>query len=79
MGVYWGEPVRFKFTADPVVYHNLSVGRQWDNGVSVWFGIPNVLGEEPPFVSKATGNTIANSARYPQYDLRSTRLAEFVL
>ena len=71
--MYRGEPVRFKFKTGPVIYHDLSTGKSWDNGVSVRFGISNLLDEEPPFVSQAVGNTIANSARYPQYDLYGRR------
>ena len=74
MGTYWGEPVRFEMTADAVMYHNLSAGKFWDNGVTIRFGISNLLDEEPPAVSAIGGfNLIANSARYPQYDLYGRR------
>jgi len=73
IGTYRGQPVKFKFTAGPVTYHDLSAARSWPNGVLLRFGISNVLDQEPPFVSQAVGNTIANAARYPQYDLYGRR------
>jgi iron complex outermembrane receptor protein len=73
LGTYWGESVRYKMTADAVTYHNLSAARSWDNGLSLRFGVSNLLDEQPPVISRGAGNTIANSARYPQYDLYGRR------
>ena len=60
-------------SADPVMYHNLSAGKSWDNGVSLRLGVSNLLDEEPPVISPFL-NVIANSAFYPQYDFYGRRL-----
>ena len=74
-GYYWDEPIRYVMSAGSVVYHNLSAGKSWDNGVSLRLGLSNLLDEEPPVISAVRGlNMIANSARYPQYDLYGRRL-----
>jgi iron complex outermembrane recepter protein len=71
-GTYRGEPVRFVVSTDHVIYHNLSVSREFDKGLNAIFGVANALDEKPPRVTTlATGaglSTVGNSAFYSQYD-----------
>ena len=63
--------VRYVLGTDAFVYHNVSVAVEPDEGLSVRFGVSNVLDEEPPFVTELSGefnSTIGNVPVVSNYD-----------
>lgn len=72
IATYFGEDVRVVLKTDTVVYHALSVSREFeDMGLMARLGVSNVLDEEPPQVTilnLGELDTIGNSAFYSQYD-----------
>jgi iron complex outermembrane recepter protein len=69
---YRGEEVRVVLETDDVIYHNVSVGYDFDNGLKAIVGVSNLMDEAPPRVTTlatdATVETVGNSAFYSQYD-----------
>jgi iron complex outermembrane receptor protein len=67
---YLFENVRYVLSTDSVVYHNVSVAVEPDEGLNVRFGISNVLDEKPPLVTALSEefDTVGNVALYSQYD-----------
>ena len=48
---------------DPILYHDLEAGFQFDSGVSVRAAITNVTDEDPPYLNVAPANTNASTYR----------------
>ncbi len=67
---YQFENVRYVLSTDSVVYHNISVAVEPDEGLNVRLGVSNVLDEKPPLVTALSGefDTVGNVALYSQYD-----------
>jgi len=58
-----------------VVYHNVSVGREFGKGFSAILGMSNAFDKEPPQVSRSgVMDTMGRSAFYSQYDWRGRRV-----
>ncbi len=72
--VYRGETVRVVLETDAVVYHNLSVGYDFNNGLKAIVGVSNALDEAPPQITTLSTDaddyvtTVGNSAFETQYD-----------
>lgn len=66
---YLGQPVEYKLRTEPVVYHNVSLAREW-NDFNIRAGVSNLFDEHPPAVTTISGeyDTIGTSAFYSQYD-----------
>lgn len=70
-----GVPVRYVLDTPDVFYHDVSVTKSFDNGISVVAGVANLFDEQPPQVS-SLGNrvtVIGNSPFYSQYDMLGQR------
>jgi iron complex outermembrane receptor protein len=70
-----GREVRFVLNAPSVQYHDISVTKAFDSGVTVIAGVSNVFDEEPPQVS-SLGNQVTvqgNSPFESQYDMFGQR------
>jgi iron complex outermembrane receptor protein len=71
---YFGVTYDAEMSTDSVVYHNFSVGYEWEEqGLTALLGVANLTGEDPPQVTTEGGtdeeiNYIGNSAFYSQYD-----------
>ena len=59
-----------------VVYHNISLGYEFDNGIEAMLGVSNAFNKKPPQVSNTgwSGSTMGRSAFYSQYDWRGRRV-----
>ena len=71
--LYFGETYDAVMYTDAVVYHNLSVSYEWDNGFRALLGVANLTAEDPPQVTTQGGTEaeidyIGNSVFYSQYD-----------
>ena len=68
----WGQEVAIDLKAEFTMYHNLSVGRDFANGVTARLGVRNALNETPPrMTSWQTGaevSTLGQVSFYSQYD-----------
>jgi len=68
----WGEEVAIDLKAESTMYHNLSVSRDFANGVTARLGVRNALDETPPrMTSWQTGaevDVLGRAAFYSQYD-----------
>ncbi|MEX2257401.1 MAG: TonB-dependent receptor [Woeseia sp.] len=68
----WGEEVAIDLKAEFTMYHNLSVSRDFANGVTARLGVRNALDETPPrMTSWQTGaevNVLGQASFYSQYD-----------
>ena len=77
LSTYRGETVRVKVKSGPIVYHNISVGKSWDSGLSIWLGVSNLFDQAPPVVTTldvgAEIVTWGNSVFAPQYDYYGRR------
>ncbi|WP_203290991.1 TonB-dependent receptor plug domain-containing protein [Maricaulis parjimensis] len=67
--LYVGENVNYKLWTESVVYHNVSVQREF-GAWSARFGVSNLFDEHPPAVTGISGeySTVGRSAFYSQYD-----------
>lgn len=67
---YQFENVHYVLSTDEVIYHNISVAVEPDEGLNVRLGISNVLDEKPPLVTALSDefDTLGNVALYSQYD-----------
>ncbi len=67
---YQFQPVRYVLSTDSVVYHNVSVAVEPDEGLQVRLGVSNVLDEKPPLVTALSDefDTVGSVALYSQYD-----------
>jgi iron complex outermembrane receptor protein len=67
---YQFENVNYVLDIDSVVYHNVSMAIEPDEGLVVRFGIENLLDEEPPLVTPISNefDTVGHVALYSQYD-----------
>ena len=67
---YQFENVRYVLSTPEVVYHNISVGIEPDEGLLVRLGVSNLLDEAPPLVTALSGefSTVGNVPLYSQYD-----------
>jgi len=71
---YRGEEVRVVLETDDVIYHNVSVGYDFDNGLRAIVGVSNLMDEAPPQITTLSTDadnvvsTVGNSAFYSQYD-----------
>ncbi len=70
--------VAIDLKADSVVYHSLSAGYAFDNGLTALVGVANVTDEKPPRVTAlGTSNevdVVGQSAFYSQYDWLGRRV-----
>lgn len=48
---YRGENVRYVLETDDFLYHNLSIGREFEGGIGVRIGVSNVFDTQPPSVT----------------------------
>ena len=75
---YRGQTVDVVLRSDSVMYHNMSVGYDFeDEGVQLTAGIANVFDEAPPRVTTLNlgeVNSVGNSSFYSQYDSYGRRL-----
>ena len=73
-----GTQVSIDLVADAVVYHSLSAGYSFENGMVARVGMANVTDEKPPrMTSWRTGNEVSvlgNVAFYSQYDWLGRRV-----
>ena len=69
---YRGEEVRVVLKADNIVYHNISVAREFEQwGLTARLGVSNAFDQAPPKVTTLNLgelNTVGYSAFYSQYD-----------
>ena len=73
---YRGEEFRVALEADAVLYNNVSVSKDWDNGLSLTAGVANLFDERPPLVTTLNLgeiNTQGNSPFESQYDFYGRR------
>jgi outer membrane receptor protein involved in Fe transport len=70
-----GDPVRLVARAPSVFYHDISVTKSFDNGITVVAGLANAFDENPPQVSSlGIRETVqGNSPIESQYDFRGQR------
>jgi iron complex outermembrane receptor protein len=67
---YQFENVHYVLSTDEVIYHNISVAIEPDEGLNVRLGVSNVLDEKPPLVTDLSSefDTVGSVALYSQYD-----------
>lgn len=72
----FGNPVRVVLASDAVIYHALSVTKEFrDEGLDVTLGVANIFDKEPPKASSIGGVTrLGNTAFYSQYDWLGRRV-----
>jgi len=71
-----GLPVRIPLSTGAVQYHDISVSKSFDNGISVLAGISNVTDQKPPQLTTlnlGVVNVQGTSAFNSQYDLLGQR------
>jgi iron complex outermembrane receptor protein len=71
-----GLPVRIPLSTGAVQYHDISVSKSFDNGISVLAGISNVTDQKPPQLTSlnlGVVNVQGTSAFESQYDLLGQR------
>ncbi len=74
---YRGEQVRLVLGADSVMYHSLSVTRDFaDMDMRLTFGVANLEDKRPPRISTYSNDlqTVGDSAFYSQYDFVGRRM-----
>lgn len=74
-GTVRGVDSRYRLDSGPVPYHDFSVSKVFDNGMTVIAGLSNAFDEEPPQVTTNTGvyNDIGTSIFVSQYDYLGQR------
>jgi iron complex outermembrane receptor protein len=62
--------VCYVLSTEEVVYDNISVAVELDEGLNIRLGVSNLLDEKPPLVSALSDefDTVGNFALYSQYD-----------
>jgi outer membrane receptor protein involved in Fe transport len=71
-----GVPIRVVLNADAVHYHDFSVTKEFDNGLTIVGGVSNAFDEDPPQVTTLNFGLVSSlgtSAFYSQYDMLGRR------
>ena len=71
-----GVPVRIVLGSDAVQYHDFSVTKAFDNGVTIVSGVSNAFDQAPPNVTTLNFGlvqSLGTAAFYSQYDMIGRR------